>query len=86
MDGGANFESFGTPASDAIIDSIRVELDDNKIYDMYKRFQMIMHEEAAELFMFAPTEKIVIHKRFTNADPSSLRPGFYAPAFKLSEN
>jgi ABC-type transport system substrate-binding protein len=85
LNGGSNYTSFGTPESDAIIDSIRIELNEEKRNRMYKRFQQISHDEAVNLFMYAPTERIAISKRFSNADVSIMRPGFYEAAFTVNE-
>jgi peptide/nickel transport system substrate-binding protein len=80
---GSNYTGFGSAASDALIDSIRVELDDAKRAAMNKRFQVMLHDESPYIFMYAPTERIAIHKRFTNADPSMMRPGYWEAGFAL---
>lgn len=80
---GSNYTGFGSAASDALIDSIRVELDENKRAAMNKRFQVMLHEESPYIFMYAPTERIAIHKRFTNAEPSMMRPGYWEAGFAL---
>lgn len=81
--GGSNYVGFGNNASDALIDSIRVELDENKRAAMNKRFQQILHEEAPYIFLFAPTERMAIHKRFSNAEPSVMRPGYWEAGFTV---
>jgi peptide/nickel transport system substrate-binding protein len=80
---GSNYTGFGSAASDALIDSIRVELDDAKRAAMNKRFQVMLHDESPYIFMYAPTERIAIHKRFTNAEPSMMRPGYWEAGFAL---
>ena len=45
LNGGSNYVSFGNADSDALIDSIRVELDDVKRAGMEKRLQQIMHDQ-----------------------------------------
>jgi peptide/nickel transport system substrate-binding protein len=80
---GSNYTGFGSAASDALIDSIRVELDDAKRAAMNKRFQVMLHDESPYIFLYAPTERIAIHKRFTNADPSMMRPGYWEAGFAL---
>ena len=80
---GSNYTGFGSAASDALIDSIRVELDESKRAAMNKRFQVMLHEESPYIFMYAPTERIAIHKRFTNAEPSMMRPGYWEAGFAL---
>jgi peptide/nickel transport system substrate-binding protein len=80
---GSNYTGFGSAASDALIDSIRIELDENKRAALNKRFQVMLHEESPYIFMYAPTERIAIHKRFTNAEPSMMRPGYWEAGFAL---
>lgn len=82
--GGSNYTGFGNDASDALIDSIRVTLDEEKRNGMYKRLQAILHDEVSYIYLYAPTERIAIHKRFTNAEPSVMRPGYWEAGFKLS--
>ena len=81
--GGSNNTNFGDAKSDALIDSIRVELDPNKRAAMYKEFQVILHNQVPYIFLWSPTERMAIQKRFTNASPSVLRPGFWESGFKL---
>ena len=80
---GANYANFSNAKADLLIDSIRVEIDEEKINGMYMRFQEILHEEVPMIFLYAPTERIAISKKFDNAYPSILRPGFWAQGFKL---
>ncbi|MEO6883573.1 MAG: ABC transporter substrate-binding protein [Bacteroidia bacterium] len=81
--GGSNYTNFGNAKSDALIDSIRVELDPVKRAVMYKEFQVILHDQVSYIFLWSPTERMAIQKRFTNANPSVLRPGFWEAGFKL---
>jgi len=84
--GGSNYVGFGNASSDALIDSIRIELNEPKRDAMNKRFQAILHEDVPYIFLSAPKEKIAIHKRFTNADASVMRPGFWEAGFKMDPN
>ncbi|MEW6469822.1 MAG: ABC transporter substrate-binding protein [Bacteroidota bacterium] len=81
---GSNYVSFGTPESDAVIDSIRVELDEDKRAALYKKLQAILYDEVSYIYLFAPTERIAIHKRFSNAETSVMRPGFWEAGFQLA--
>ncbi len=83
--GGSNYVGFGNPSSDALIDSIRVELDEERRAAMNKRFQAMLYEEVPYIFMTCPKEKIAIHKRFTNAEVYEMRPGYWESGFKASE-
>jgi len=78
---GANYTGFGSAASDALIDSIRVELNEDKRNEMTKRFQAILHEEAPCVFLFSQRERIAISKRFSNANATSMRPCYHESFF-----
>ena len=79
--GGSNYTGFGNVETDALIDSIRVELDEDKRAKLYHRFQEILHDECSYIYLYHPLEKIAIHKRFSNSDPSAMRPGFRVSGF-----
>ncbi len=82
---GSNYVGFGTAESDSIIEQIRQTLNDKKRAALYRRLQEIIHREVPYVFLFAPKARIAIHKRFKNADPSVLRPGYWAAGFKLKK-
>jgi peptide/nickel transport system substrate-binding protein len=81
--GGSNYVGFGDDKSDALIDSIRIELDEPKRNVLYKRLQQVLHDEVPYIFLFAPTERIAIHNRFSNADASVMRPGYWEAGFSV---
>lgn len=83
--GGDNFVNFGDAESDALIEQVRTEPDQNKRNELYKEFQVLTHEQVPYIFIYSQTEKIAISKRFSNAFPSSLRPGFWEPGFRTTE-
>ena len=60
-----------------------MELDEEKRAMMYKRFQEILHEEVPMIFLWAPTERIAISKKFDNAYPSAVRPGYWEQGFTI---
>lgn len=78
--GGSNRVGFGNAESDAIIDSIRVCLDQVQRDKLYRRFQELVYEEQPVIFLFNPLERMAIHKRF-DAKPSLRRPGFFPNTF-----
>jgi peptide/nickel transport system substrate-binding protein len=82
--GGNNFANFTNPSCDSLLDAIRVELNEDKRADLWKKFQLLLHNEAPFVFLYNPTERIAISKKFTNAEPSVMRPGFEVSQFKLS--
>lgn len=74
---GSNFVGFGTPQTDALIDSIRVTLDDAARIPMEKRLQALVYEEQPWIFMFQTPRKIAIHKRFDHPDMYFEKPGVF---------
>ncbi len=81
--GGSNYTGFGNDYTDALIDSIRVALDEDKRAKFNHEFQQILHDECSYIFLYAPNERIAIHKRF-DAITSAMRPGYWPASFKLS--
>jgi peptide/nickel transport system substrate-binding protein len=80
---GSNYEGFGNAATDALIDSIKYELDENKRNLMIKRFQKIVYDDQPYVFMFAYLRRYIIHKRFGNQEMYFERPGIWLPNLKL---
>lgn len=80
---GSNYVGFGTPASDALIDSIRVTIDDSLRIPMEKRLQHIVYDEQPYIFLYMVPTKIAIHKRFDNADMYYEKPGMYLSHLRL---
>ncbi len=81
---GSNYVSFGNAASDALIDSIRVELDDKKRAAMEKRIQVMMHDQSAYIYLWSPKQLIAISKRFKNVYTSPIFPCYWEAGFKAS--
>jgi ABC-type transport system substrate-binding protein len=84
--GGSNYVGFGNAESDALIDAIRIELNEQKRNELNKKFQSILYDEVPYIYLYSPKEKIAIHKRFSNAEPSVMRPGFWEAGFKMDPN
>jgi len=80
---GSNYSGFGNAESDALIDSMRFELDDSKRIPMVRRFQKIVYEEQPVIFMVSTYRKTAIHKRFGNAGGFFERPGVAVNSLKL---
>ncbi|HEX8516270.1 MAG TPA: ABC transporter substrate-binding protein [Bacteroidia bacterium] len=83
---GSNFTGFGNAESDALIDSIKYELDDAKRMPMLRRFQQIVYDDQPYIFMFSSLRRNVIHKRFGNQEMYFERPGNWLPDLKLLSN
>jgi len=79
--GGSNYTGFGNNETDALIDSIRITIDEDKRAEMNRRFQQILHDECSYIFLTNPLERIGIHKRFSNANTSVMRPGYQVTRF-----
>lgn len=66
VEGGMNYVGFGNAASDALIDSIRTTMDPALRTDMIKRLQKMVYDEQPFIFLYAPSKKVIMHKRFSN--------------------
>jgi len=85
INGGSNYVYFGNASTDKLIEQIRSELDENKRNDLYKQFQVILHDDVPYIFIWSPQEKMAISKRFTNTETFIARPGFNEAGFKLAK-
>ncbi len=83
--GGSNFSAFGNAESDALIDKIRTELNEDSRSVLYKEWQQLLHDELPAIFLFTQKSRNVIHKRFENIRPSALYPGYWVAGFKVKE-
>lgn len=83
-EGGLNYTGFGTDESDRILDKVNSTVTSRQeMASLLKRLQEIMHEEAAFIPMYYIKERIAIHRRFTNAKISGLKPNYDVSAFTL---
>lgn len=80
---GSNYVYFGNAETDKLIEDIRSELNEEIRNDLYRKFQVAVHDAVPYIFIWSPTEKIAISKRFTNTETFIVRPGFNEAAFKL---
>ncbi|MGH1339161.1 MAG: ABC transporter substrate-binding protein, partial [Aureispira sp.] len=83
---GSNMVGFGNEESDQLIETIRVTIDEEARTALYMRFQELVAEQQPYIFLMAPKLCSAIHKRFKNAAPISLRPGYFVRLFQLDEN
>ena len=79
---GANDLSYRNPKCDALIDSISVSSDERLRMELYKQVQKVINEDQPAIFLYAPTEKIVINRKW-EATATVKRPGYMANTFKL---
>lgn len=83
--GGSNYVGFGNDETDALIDEIRVTIDEDKRAALNHKFQEILHDECSYIFLYNPTERIAIHKRFSNSETSPMRPGYRLSGFTVNQ-
>lgn len=80
---GSNYTGFGDASTDALIDSIKYEVDDIKRAVLVKRFQKIVYDEQPYVFIKSGVRKVAIHKRFGNANMYYEKPGVLLNNLKL---
>lgn len=83
---GQNRWQFGNAETDALIEEINQTLDEEKRNELYRQFQEIVYEEQPIIFLFAPQERMVISKRFTNAKAYEVLPNYNVREWKLRES
>lgn len=81
---GDNRTGFGNQYTDDLIDAIRVTQDEKMRTEKYMELQNILHEEVAHIYLFVPTERLAIHKRYEPIT-TPLAPGFVSHFLKLRE-
>jgi peptide/nickel transport system substrate-binding protein len=82
---GSNLVGFGNEESDHLIEEIRKTMDEEKRHQMYQRFQEIIADEQPYVFLFSLNPCIAVSKRFKNAAPVALRPGYFVRYFQLAD-
>lgn len=85
INGGSNYVYFGNAETDKLIEDIRGELNADIRNDLYRKFQVKVHDAVPYIFIWSPKEKIAISKRFTDIETFIVRPGFNEAAFKLAQ-
>ena len=81
--GGSNYVGFGNATTDALIDSIKYTIDDEKRIPMVKELQRIIYEEQPYIILYSTSKKIVVHKRFGNQYMVFERPGLILNNLRL---
>lgn len=83
---GSNFCGFGDAESDSLIDLANRSIDPEKHRQALWALQAKLYEDQPYVFMYSPKRKIVIHKRFDNANMYYEKPGFILHNFLLKES
>ncbi|MCC6815084.1 MAG: hypothetical protein IT267_01565 [Saprospiraceae bacterium] len=76
LPGGFNKSGYTTPILDSMIESIRNSKDDYARNSSYQILQKELHDQVAQIFLFAPKERIAYSNKL-NVVTSSRRPGYY---------
>lgn len=84
--GGSNYPSFGNEYTDELIEKIKSELDDEIRKGYWMEFQQIIHDEVPYIFMAARKRLLAIHKKYDNAEASSMDPGYWEAGMILRGN
>lgn len=74
--GGGNRIGYSNPIADNLIDSIRTEQDANTRKPQYEKLQEILYDDQPVVFLYAPKEPVLISKKFDEAKPTIIKPGF----------
>lgn len=80
---GSNYCSYSSATADSMITALIKEADPAKQAALNKQFQQLLHDDVPVVFLFSPAERIVVAKKFTNLNISSLRPGYWPAGFTL---
>ncbi len=63
---GSNFGGFSDPEADRIIEAARVEFDDAKRNQLYRRFHQLVDEIQPYSFLYSTPSLVALHRRFEN--------------------
>jgi peptide/nickel transport system substrate-binding protein len=83
---GSNFVGWGNSVSDALIDSMRHELNETKRFAMSARLQKMIYDDQPYIFLFAAMRRIAIHKKYGKQEMYSDRQAVLLNRFKLVED
>lgn len=81
---GDNRTGFGNQYTDDLIDDIRITQNEKIRTEKYLELQEILHKEVAHIYLFVPTERLAIHKRYEPVT-TPLAPGFVSHLLKIRE-
>lgn len=81
IESGRNFSGFGNHQSDALIDSINMEMNEVQRNRMYKRFQWLVDKQQPYVFLYTLNQRIMLKKKFDAVKISSIRPNYWLGDF-----
>jgi len=83
--GGSNISGYSNNKCDVVIEQIRNIRDIKERQKYYEAFQLIIYDEQPVIFLYVPTNNIIINKKF-KAKTSVKRPGYFANTFELEKD
>lgn len=78
-----NYAGFGTVESDALVEEISKTIDEDKLAELYTKFQAIIYEEQPAIFINTANDHIVVNKKYGNITTSSVPPGVFVNELTL---
>lgn len=81
---GFNRSGFGNAESDALLADIKVTMDKAARVPLYHKFQEMLYDAQPKIYMFAPQQRIVIHKRFKGA-AGGYKPYVHLPSLEFAQ-
>ncbi|MFK8056042.1 MAG: ABC transporter substrate-binding protein [Saprospiraceae bacterium] len=82
--GGKNRSGFGNAATDALIDSIRINLDEVSRNAQYQRLAVELADQQPVIFLIVPKARLLVNSTF-NPMLTDRRPGYWLPGFSLAD-
>ncbi len=82
-EGGMNYVGFGSPETDALIDSINIAVDTATRHPLVRRLQQHVYDEQPFIFLYSTAKKVIIHKRFGNQIITFERPNVVVNNLRL---
>ncbi len=80
-----NVAGYVNDRNDELIETIRTTKDAAERVEAYKEFQKLIYQEQPVIFLYSPTQKFVLNKKFDGLF-SEKRPGYFVGSFKRSED
>lgn len=76
LEKGHNFTGFALKELDELIENARVEFNDKKRNEMYKKIHRLIYENQPYTFLYTSYNLVALHRRFTNVEayPAGLDP------------
>ena len=80
---GSNYSGFGNAETDALIDSLKYEINDSIRIILSHHLQKKIYDDQPYIFLYSNLRRFVIHKRFANQMIFSERPGILENMLRL---